>query len=125
MKYFILLIRGQVATLSTHPCGCRVIQRTLEHCSDDEETRCIINEILESAFALAHDQYGNYVTQHVLERGEPDGRRKITEKLTGNVVQMSQHKYAYATHPTLWRSAWNMLIAPRELLTEDHIHINF
>lgn len=63
--------------------------------------------------------------QHVLERGEPDGRRKITEKLTGNVVQMSQHKYAYATHPTLWRSAWNMLIAPRELLTEDHIHINF
>jgi len=35
----------------------------LEHCSDDEETHCIIDEILESAFALAHDQYGNYVTQ--------------------------------------------------------------
>ena len=40
-----------------------MLQRILEHCSDDEETRCIIDEILESAFALAHDQYGNYVTQ--------------------------------------------------------------
>lgn len=40
-----------------------LLQRILEHCSDDEETHCIIDEILESAFALAHDQYGNYVTQ--------------------------------------------------------------
>ncbi|XP_009135676.1 pumilio homolog 5 isoform X3 [Brassica rapa] len=92
--FVIAAFRGQVATLSTHPYGCRVIQRILEHCSDGEETRCVIDEILESAFALAHDQYGNYVTQHVLERGKPDERRKIIEKLTGNVVQMSQHKYA-------------------------------
>ncbi|KAL0899574.1 hypothetical protein Bca101_083535 [Brassica carinata] len=92
--FIIAAFRGQVATLSTHPYGCRVIQRILEHCSDGEETRCIIDEILESAFALAHDQYGNYVTQHVLERGKPDERRQIIEKLTGNVVQMSQHKYA-------------------------------
>ncbi|CAH8261161.1 unnamed protein product [Arabidopsis lyrata] len=92
--FVIAAFRGQVATLSTHPYGCRVIQRILEHCSDDEETHCIIDEILESAFALAHDQYGNYVTQHVLERGKPDERRQIIEKLTGNVVQMSQHKYA-------------------------------
>ncbi|XP_024015781.1 pumilio homolog 5 isoform X2 [Eutrema salsugineum] len=94
LGFVIAAFRGQVATLSTHPYGCRVIQRILEHCSDDEETRCIIDEILESAFALAHDQYGNYVTQHVLERGKPDERRQIIEKLTGNVVQMSQHKYA-------------------------------
>ncbi|CAN6997467.1 unnamed protein product [Brassica oleracea var. botrytis] len=92
--FVIAAFRGQVATLSTHPYGCRVIQRILEHCSDGEETRCVIDEILESAFALAHDQYGNYATQHVLERGKPDERRKIIEKLTGNVVQMSQHKYA-------------------------------
>ncbi|KAG2314721.1 hypothetical protein Bca52824_017843 [Brassica carinata] len=62
--FVIAAFRGQVSTLSTHPYGCRVIQRTLEHCSDDEETRCIIDEILESAFALAHDQYGNYMSQH-------------------------------------------------------------
>ncbi|KAL0716201.1 hypothetical protein Bca4012_065523 [Brassica carinata] len=79
--FVIAAFRGQVSTLSTHPYGCRVIQRTLEHCSDDEETRCIIDEILESAFALAHDHT--------------------------------------STHPTLWRSVWNMLITPRELLIEE------
>ncbi|KAH0904116.1 hypothetical protein HID58_043619, partial [Brassica napus] len=31
---------------------------------------------------------------HVLERGKPDERGQIIEKLNGNVVQMSQHKYA-------------------------------
>ncbi|KAG2279881.1 hypothetical protein Bca52824_051101 [Brassica carinata] len=61
-------------------------------------------EILKSAFALAHDQYGNYVTQYVLERGESDERGKIIEKLTGNVVQMSQHKYASNVVKS-WRSA--------------------
>ncbi|CAN6925290.1 unnamed protein product, partial [Brassica oleracea] len=31
---------------------------------------------------------------HVLERGKPDERRRIIEKSTGKVVQMSQNKYA-------------------------------
>lgn len=32
--------------------------------------------------------------QHVLERGKPHERSQIISKLTGKVVQMSQHKYA-------------------------------
>ncbi|KAF5739213.1 pumilio 5 [Tripterygium wilfordii] len=92
--FIISAFRGQVATLSSHPYGCRVIQRVLEHCSDKQQTRCIVDEILESASLLAQDQYGNYVTQHVLERGKPHERRLIVSKLTGKVVQMSQHKYA-------------------------------
>lgn len=92
--FVISAFQGQVAALSTHPYGCRVIQRVLEHCSDNSETQCIVDEILESAFVLAQDQYGNYVTQHVLERGKPHERSQIISKLTGKVVQMSQHKYA-------------------------------
>ena len=34
------------------------------------------------------------VPQHVLERGKPRERSKIISKLTGKIVQMSQHKYA-------------------------------
>ncbi|KAI3455743.1 hypothetical protein Pfo_012406 [Paulownia fortunei] len=70
IDFIISAFHGQVAILSTHPYGCRVIQRVLEHCSDDLRCRSIVDEILESAYDLAHDQYGNYVTQ------------------------MSQHKYA-------------------------------
>ncbi|KAL5974181.1 hypothetical protein ACLOJK_030844 [Asimina triloba] len=92
--FIISSFRGQVATLSTHPYGCRVIQRVLEHCTDEQQTQCIVDEILQSACSLAQDQYGNYVTQHVLERGKPYERSQIIIKLAGQVVQMSQHKFA-------------------------------
>ncbi|RXI09700.1 hypothetical protein DVH24_014718 [Malus domestica] len=92
--FIISAFQGQVATLSTHPYGCRVIQRVLEHCSDDLQSQCIVDEILESAYDLAQDQYGNYVTQHVLERGKPNERSQIISKLVGKIVQLSQHKYA-------------------------------
>lgn len=38
-------------------------KRVLEHCSENSQSQCIVHEILESAYALAQDQYGNYVTQ--------------------------------------------------------------
>ncbi|CAM8986493.1 unnamed protein product [Rhodiola kirilowii] len=92
--FIIHAFQGQVSSLSTHPYGCRVIQRVLEHCSDELQSQCIVDEILDSALDLAQDQYGNYVTQHVLERGKPQERSQIISLLTGKIVQMSQHKYA-------------------------------
>lgn len=32
--------------------------------------------------------------QHVLERGKPSERSQIISKVSGKIVQMSQHKYA-------------------------------
>ncbi|KAJ1433457.1 Pumilio, RNA binding domain [Sesbania bispinosa] len=92
--FIISAFRGQVAILSMHPYGCRVIQRVLEHCSDEVQCQFIVDEILESVCALAQDQYGNYVTQHVLERGKPQERNQIISKLSGHIVQLSQHKFA-------------------------------
>lgn len=94
IDFIISSFRGQVAKLSTHPYGCRVIQRVLEHCADDLQSQFIVDEILESVCSLAQDQYGNYVTQHVLERGKPPERHLIITKLSGNIVQLSQHKFA-------------------------------
>ncbi|XP_024965523.1 pumilio homolog 5-like isoform X3 [Cynara cardunculus var. scolymus] len=94
IKFVISSFRGQVAALSTHPYGCRVIQRVLEHSTDELHSQFIVNEILESVYTLAQDQYGNYVTQHVLKRGKPEERSQIVHKLAGHVVQLSQHKFA-------------------------------
>lgn len=93
INFIISSFQGQVAILSTHPYGCRVIQvllnyvvpwhivaflifqltpisfhmnfpkRILEHCSENSQSQSIVHEILESAYPLAQDQYGNYVTQ--------------------------------------------------------------
>ncbi|KAL0338776.1 UNVERIFIED_CONTAM: Pumilio6, chloroplastic [Sesamum angustifolium] len=94
IQFIISSFRGQVAALSTHPYGCRVIQRILEHCDGNTETQFIVDEILDSVCSLAQDQYGNYVTQHVLMRGKPRERSEIIEKLAGSIVQLSQHKFA-------------------------------
>ncbi|WCJ37158.1 pumilio 5 [Euphorbia peplus] len=94
IEFIISAFRDEVAALATHPYGCRVIQRVLEHCSEELQSQCIVDEILESAYLLAQDQYGNYVTQHVLERGKPNERSQIISKLVGKIVPMSQHKYA-------------------------------
>ncbi|KAK7347751.1 hypothetical protein VNO80_22290 [Phaseolus coccineus] len=94
IDFIISAFRGQVAILSMHPYGCRVIQRVLEHCSDEVQCQFIVDEILESVLTLAQDQYGNYVAQHVLERGKSQERSQIISKLSGHIVQLSQHKFA-------------------------------
>ena len=62
-------LRSQVFSLSTHPYGCRVIQRILEHCLP-EQTASILEELHQNTEQLIQDQYGNYVIQHVLGESE-------------------------------------------------------
>ena len=109
----------QVYHLSTHPYGCRVIQRILEHCAQ-EQTGPILDELHKQTEKLVQDQYGklvyitslkaswnqrhqfiysnnflsgNYVIQHVLEHGNPEDKSRILE-LKGKVLVLSQHKFA-------------------------------
>ncbi|KAL9254725.1 Pumilio homolog 6, chloroplastic-like protein [Drosera capensis] len=94
VDFIIYAFRGEVANLSMHPYGCRVIQRVLDRCANEAQSRFLVDEILECVCTLAQDQYGNYVTQHVLEKGQRNERSQIIRKLSGQVVQMSQHKFA-------------------------------
>ncbi|XP_057476979.1 pumilio homolog 4-like isoform X2 [Actinidia eriantha] len=94
IQFIILAFFGQIAALSTHPYGCRVIQRVLEHCDDPKTQQTIMDEIMHSVCSLAQDQYGNYVIQHVLQHGKPHERSAIIGKLAGQIVEMSQQKFA-------------------------------
>ncbi|KAK4277942.1 hypothetical protein QN277_015858 [Acacia crassicarpa] len=94
IQFIVSTFYDQVVTLSTHPYGCRVIQRVLEHCHDPKTQQIMMDEILQSVCMLAQDQYGNYVVQHVLEHGKPHERSAIVKQLTGQIVQMSQQKFA-------------------------------
>ena len=44
LNFIVDSFKGQVYQLSTHPYGCRVIQRILEHC-DCDQTAQILDEI--------------------------------------------------------------------------------
>ncbi|GAB2219110.1 hypothetical protein Droror1_Dr00006739 [Drosera rotundifolia] len=94
IDFIMEAFRGEVTNLSMHPYGCRVIQRVLERCTNEAQCQFMVDEILESACTLAQDQYGNYVAQHVLEKGKPQERSQLIRKLSGRVLQMSQHKFA-------------------------------
>ncbi|KAJ6850913.1 pumilio-like protein 1-like [Iris pallida] len=94
IQFIVSSFYDQVVLLSTHPYGCRVIQRVLEHCDDPKTQQIMMDEILPSVCMLAQDQYGNYVVQHVLEHGKPHERTIIIKKLAGQIVQMSQQKFA-------------------------------
>ncbi|GKF42400.1 pumilio homolog 2-like protein, partial [Tanacetum coccineum] len=80
----------QVVTLLTHPYGCRVIQRVLEHCEDLKTQRKVMNEILACANSYS---WLIYLEQHVLEHGNPNERSIIIQELIGKIVQMSQQKF--------------------------------
>ena len=43
---------------------------------------------------LIQDQYGNYVIQHVLEKGKPQDKALVVSKVLGQVLTMSKHKFA-------------------------------
>ena len=75
--------------MSTHPYGCRVIQRILEFCIP-EQTAPILEELHANTEQLLQDQYGNYVVQHVLERG----------KLV-NITFLNYHKSLIRSRPCI------------------------
>ncbi|XP_049822940.1 pumilio homolog 2-like isoform X2 [Aethina tumida] len=93
VSFIIQSFSGQVYTLSTHPYGCRVIQRILEHCTP-EQTAPILAELHQHTDQLIQDQFGNYVIQHVLEHGKPEDKSQLINNVRGKVLVLSQHKFA-------------------------------
>lgn len=78
-----------------HTYGCRVIQRVLEH-FPESATDPIYDQIISHHIPdLCQDQFGNYVIQHILDKGKrSQDKKKIWESLIGNVRALSVHKYA-------------------------------
>ncbi|GJJ70192.1 pumilio RNA-binding family [Entomortierella parvispora] len=92
IQFIIGAFTGQVYTLATHPYGCRVIQRMFEHCADTKTP--LMDELHRYIPSLVQDQYGNYVIQHILERGQPSEKSLVVSKVLGQVLQLSKHKFA-------------------------------
>ena len=54
---FVQAFRGNVYELSTHPYGCRVLQRCFEHLKE-EQTRSLLDELHKYTINLMQDQFG-------------------------------------------------------------------
>lgn len=93
IQFILNAFTGQVQILATHPYGCRVIQRMLEHCEEPTQS-AVLQEIHASASSLILDQFGNYVAQHIIEHGRQEDRAKLINLVISQLTIFSKHKFA-------------------------------
>lgn len=85
----------QVQHLSLHPYGCRVIQRCLERPEWFPTKPRILAELHNSMQqGMIADQYGNYVVQHVVQKGDKGDKARVFRLVIVGLEGYSKHKFA-------------------------------
>jgi len=93
IQFIIDTFKGRVKELSSHPYGCRVVQRILEHCPNEQKA-VILEELRQCCADLVQDCYGNYVIQFVMQHGWEADRAVLIREVQANLLDFSQHKFA-------------------------------
>lgn len=70
----------------------RFIQQKLERAAAAEKT-LVFNEILNSAYQLMTDVFGNYVIQKFFEFGSTEQKQTLAQRLRGHVLQLALQMY--------------------------------
>ena len=83
-----------VRKLSSHPFACRVVQRMLEHCTEEQKSESLLPAIVEKTTELAINQFGNYVVQHSLQYGSEKYKKQILRELATEITSLATHKFA-------------------------------
>lgn len=79
--------------VATHRHGCCVLQRCIDHASDNQKMQ-LIQEIILNALALVQDAYGNYVVQYILDLPFPDLVDRLARSFSKHIVQLSTQKFS-------------------------------
>lgn len=85
--------QGNVQALASHCYSCRVLQRVFEHCRADQ-SRPLLDELMQQPSIAMEDQYGNYVMQWIILHGAEVDRTGIIQVTKGNMLRLSMHKFA-------------------------------
>jgi hypothetical protein len=93
IMFIINAFQGRVKELSSHPYGCRVVQRILEHCSNPQKA-LVLEELRKCCAELVQDCYGNYVIQFVMQHGWDADRAVLVKEVQAHLLDFSQHKFA-------------------------------
>lgn len=89
LDFFMDCMRGQVAQLSMHQCACRVVQKML-YKGNDQDKKDIFEEIYTDVTKLATSQYGNYVTQALIELATAEERDRLIRRVTPMAASLSR-----------------------------------
>ena len=79
--------------VGTHRHGCCVLQRCVDHASGIQKGK-LVGHIIDNAFGLVQDPFGNYVVQYILDIGEPAFTEPLCKNFGGNVAFLSKQKFS-------------------------------
>lgn len=123
IQFIIDQFQGRVKELSSHPYGCRVVQRILEHCTNPQKD-VVLDELRACCGELIQDCYGNYVIQFVMQHGCESDQAILMKNVMDNLLEYSQHKFAsnvvekclqFATHKDRNDMIWKIINATFDL----------
>lgn len=91
-------VTDNMEQLATHPYGCRVVQRLLEHSTGDHKNR-VLDSIMsmDSFVSLFNHQYGNYVCQCALDHGRTCDKDAVFEAIMfdeNQLIKVSKEKHS-------------------------------
>lgn len=89
------LLQRNVLRMACHKYGCRVIQRTLEHCRPDQ-VHDMVEMLLTDTLALSQHTYANYVMQHVCEFGSSEQQNRLAREFEPHVRAIGSDVFACA-----------------------------
>lgn len=81
LQFIIEDVVKHIKSLSIHRYGCRIVQRSLEFCLEEQKHQ-VLKAISLCADDIAEDIYGNYVVQRAITQGNDLHREEIFCKLT-------------------------------------------
>lgn len=84
---------GKATTVARHQFGSRILERLIEHCSEND-IDFLLDDLLEDIEPLARHQFGNFVVASLLEHAAPARKSLCMQKLLPYVLQHATHKTA-------------------------------
>ncbi|XP_070366604.1 pumilio homolog 1 isoform X21 [Equus asinus] len=85
-------IAGHIMEFSQDQHGSRFIQLKLERATPTER-QLVFNEILQAAYQLMVDVFGNYVIQKFFEFGSLEQKLALAERIRGHVLSLALQMY--------------------------------
>lgn len=89
-------MRGQATSVARHQFGSRILERLMEHCTE-EQIGFLLDELFDdeqNLEALARHPFANFVVQHIFEHGMASRKSHCFRMLLPHVLQHATHKTA-------------------------------
>ncbi|WFD27649.1 hypothetical protein MNAN1_002650 [Malassezia nana] len=86
-------VAAKCVDVSTHRHGCCVLQRCIDHASDEQRLQ-LVQQITMYSLTLVQDPFGNYVVQYVLDLNDSAYTKSVTHQFLGHVCELSTQKFS-------------------------------